>query len=150
MKRHTFIAVLTGLLLGWASTVVVAQEILKNEREAKALTERVMTAVARGDLGQAYAELKRHTSLPAEEIDAGMKASIAQRSDAFVARYGKVIGHDFIHQQKAGKSLMRLSYVEQLEKQPLVWVFDFYSTGRGWVLNQFRWVDNTAALYLEQ
>jgi hypothetical protein len=150
MRRRSTMALFTGLLLWFGGTAALAQETLKNEREVKAFTDRVMTAVAGGDLAAAYAEMKRYSTLPAAEVDVGMNASIAQRNNVFVARYGKVVGHDFIHQKKLGKSLMRLSYIEQREKQPLVWVFNFYSTGSAWALNQFRWDDHTAALYAGQ
>lgn len=149
MKRQLLAVAMSGLL-SLSSMAAVAQEKLKSEAEARGLSDRVMAAVTRGELDRAYGEMKRHTTLPAPEVDEGMRDSIIQRNESFNARYGKGVGYDFIGQKKLGRSMMRLSYVEQREKQPLAWVFDFYSTGSGWVLSQFAWHDNPTAFYLGQ
>lgn len=141
---------LAALLLLWFAVLPAqAAEALKSESDVKAFTERVMNAVGRGMLEAAYDAVKKHTVLPTTEVDAAARASLAQRAAApFGVRYGKTVGYDFIGRKALGSSMLRFAYVEKTERHPLPWLFHFYRTDRGWVLSEFGWDGNAAALYL--
>lgn len=124
-------------------------ETLKTADDVQKFTVRVMSAVGRGDLQAAYTALKNYSVLPVAEIDTGLQQTQAQRgNNAFAARYGKTVGHELIGKRKLGSSMLRYAYIEKTERQPLPWVFHFYQSPKGWVLNEFGWDGNAAALYL--
>lgn len=141
---------LAALLLLWFAVLPVqAAEALKSESDVKAFTERVMNAVGRGMLEAAYDAVKKHAVLSATDLDAAAQGTRTQRAAAaFGARYGKTVGYDFIGTRKLGTSMLRFTYIEKTEQHPLPWVFHFYRTDRGWVLSEFGWDGNAAALYL--
>lgn len=48
--------------------------------------------------------------------------------------YGKLLGYEFIKQQKYGDSVVRLVYVLKFEQIPLIWEFYFYKPVSEWTL----------------
>lgn len=144
------VAVVLGSMAMSVHAQQVSREVLKGEAEVQAFMTRVMGTIGRGELDAAYAALAYYTVLPQDEIEAGLQASKAQRNEQFLARYGKSVGHDFISKKKLGKSMMRFVYIEKTERQALPWVFHFYLTDRGWVLSEFGWDGQAAALYVTE
>lgn len=149
-KISALVLAVAALLLWLMATPAHAQaEALKSEADVQKFTVRVMSAVGRGELEAAYTALKNYSVLPAAEIDAGLQQSQSQRAQPmFAERYGKTDGYDLIGKRKLGSSMLRFIYIEKTERQPLPWVFHFYQGPRGWVLNEFGWDANAAALYL--
>lgn len=149
-KTSTFLLAFAALLLWLTPPPGHARpETLKTEADVQQFTVQVMSAVGRGELQAAYTALKIHSVLPAAEIDAGLQQTLAQRAnDAFATRYGKTVGQDLIGKRKLGSSMLRYAYIEKTERQPLPWVFHFYQGPKGWVLSEFGWDGNAAALYL--
>jgi hypothetical protein len=149
-RMSALLLAIAALLLWLMATPAHAQvETLKTESDVQKFTTRVMSAVGRGELAAAYTALKNYAVLPAAEIDAGLQQSQAQRSqEMFTARYGKTDGYDLIGKRKLGNSMLRFVYIEKTERQPLPWVFHFYESPKGWVLNEFGWDANAAALYV--
>ncbi|HEY1076489.1 MAG TPA: hypothetical protein VGE51_07345 [Fontimonas sp.] len=137
------------LSLSMLATPAIAADALKSEAEVDAYVRRVMQAVGRGDLGAAYTAMKAYSVLPPSEIEAGVQATRQQRTPEFLARYGKTIGFDYIGSKKLGETMIRITYVERATNQPLPWIFYFYLNDRGWVLNQFGWSDQSAALFVQ-
>jgi hypothetical protein len=115
-------------------------DTLKSESEAKQFSENVMNQVAKGDLTGAFALMKPYVVIPDSEFQ-GLALQTKSQRDQFGARYGKSIGQEFIGEKKAGGSILRLMYVEKTAKHALPWVFIFYKTPSGWVLNSFSWND---------
>ena len=131
-----------------AGSVAPTAMVLKSEDEVVLLSERVMKAVARGELDAVYGALKNYATLPAVEIDAGLQQSKQQRAaPVFAERFGATLGYEFIDKKKKGQSMLRLRYIEKTERQPLPWTFHFYLTPHGWVLSEFGWGAQAAALY---
>ena len=147
MKSHRRLLSCLILVIGFFVTPARA-DVLKSESNLQPFADLVMQAVSKGDLPSAYAAIKRYSTLPANEIDAGAQQSINQRNAQFVARYGRTLGHELMGAKKLGSSLVRLSYIEKAEKHPLVWHFNFYRTSDGWVLDSFGWDDQIAPLFL--
>lgn len=127
------ISLLCASISTWADTV-------KSETEAKQLVEKVMTQVAKSDLSGAFALMKPYVVIPESEFQSLALQTKSQR-DQFGARYGKSIGYEFVSERKAGESILRLIYVEKTGKHALPWVFFFYKSPAGWVLNSFAWND---------
>jgi hypothetical protein len=147
MKSRILTALaLSGAVLASGATASTAVQQMASRRDMEKFTDTVMQAVAAGQLEQAYARLKANVTLPPQEIDAALRASLAQRNAQFDARFGAAVGYELISHRKLGDSLWRFTYLEQRQKQPLVWTFQFYSTGDGWQLHEFAWTPQTADL----
>lgn len=141
MIRHLSIALaFLGLSMAtWADTV-------KSETEAKQLTEKVMAQIAKGDLSAAFPSMKPYVVIPESEFQ-GLALQTKSQRDQFGARYGKSIGYELVSEKKAGDSILRLIYVEKTAKHALPWVFYFYKSPTGWVLNSFSWNDQIQSAF---
>ena len=140
----------TLLMLGLCLGIPAQADVLKREKDLRPFADTVMKAVGQGDLNAAYAAIAEVSVLPADEIDRGRQASTVQRNQAFIVRYGKTQGHEFLAQKKLGSALVYLVYLERAERHPLIWHFYFYQSPQGWVLSSFGWDDQVGNAFLMQ
>lgn len=119
---------------------------LETDAQLLPFTEGLMAKVAAGDLDGAFKAMKPHLIVPQAEYDALVVNTKAQRGLAG-ARYGRVVGSECLSQKKLGQSLVRVTCIEKTEKHALPWLFYFYKSPRGWVLNSFSWNDNLPSLF---
>lgn len=121
-------------------------DIFKSDKEFRSFAEAVMAKAASGDIVGALNEMGPYTIIPEAEFQSAVLNSKAQR-DQYGLRYGKSIGYEFISEDKAGDSLVRLIYIEKTEKHALPWAFYFYKSPNGWVLNSFQWNDQLPLVF---
>ena len=143
MKR---IEILLALLLAAGSAQAAT---LQTDAEIRGFADRVMAKVAEGDLPGAFAVMKPYTIIPPTEFDAAALQSKSQR-DLVGTRFGATIGYEFIAEKRSGQSLLKLTYIEKAERHALPWIFYFYKTPSGWVLNSFFWNDRMPDLLAGQ
>ncbi len=122
---------------------------LQTDADVRAFADRVMEKVAKADLPGAFAEMKPYTIVPPTEFDAAALQSKSQR-DMVGTRFGATIGYEFISEKRSGQSLLKLTYIEKTEHHALPWLFYFYRTPKGWVLNSFNWNDRMPDLLTGQ
>lgn len=115
-------------------------DVLKSEQEARRLAEKIMSHAAKGDTAGAFAAMSPYVVIPQTELQSMALQSRAQR-DQFGARFGKSVGYEFISERKAGESILKLVYIEKTARHALPWIFVFYKSPSGWVLNSFAWND---------
>jgi len=125
---------------------VAHADALKSEAHLRPFADSVMAKVGAGDLVGAFALMKPYTIVPGAEFDATALNSKAQR-DLVGARFGVAAGYEFIGESKVGQSLLRLTYIEKTERHALPWMFYFYRSPDGWVLNAFLWHDQLQSLF---
>ena len=121
-------------------------DALKAEADIRPFIDSVMEEVGSGDLGAAFALMKPYTIVPSSEFEAMASNSKAQR-EMVGSRLGAAAGYEFVDQAKVGKSLLRLTYIEKTQRHALPWMFYFYRSPEGWVLNSFVWNDNMPGLF---
>lgn len=126
----------------WADEV----KFLKGEQEIQSFAESVMEVAGADDFGGALLALKPHFNIPEAEFQGLLYQSQGQRNQ-FRERYGKSKGWEFVGKQTAGKSLIRLTFIELTEHHALPWDFYFYKRDGGWVLNSFVWHDQFPTLF---
>jgi hypothetical protein len=61
--------------------------------------------------------------------------------DQYGTRYGQAVGYEILEKTKAGESLVRFVCMEKTERHAMPWIFVFYKSPEGWVLNSFIWND---------
>ena len=142
MQFRTFLAVVALTL----SSAIATADTLQSETELREFSDSVMEEVGSGDLDAAFALMKRFTIVPAAEFDVVALNTRAQR-DQIGARFGASAGYEFISESRVGQSLLRLTYIEKTEKHALPWIFYFYRSPDGWVLNSFIWHDQFPNLF---
>jgi hypothetical protein len=68
---------------------------------------------------------------PADRAPA--EVHFARLREAMISRYGKSSGEfEFIRKEAVGQSLVKITYLEKLEKTAMVWKFAFYRVGGEW------------------
>ncbi len=143
IMRKALLAFFAVFLL---SASAVFAETVADEDAAKELTDRIMASVGEGDLGAAFNRMKLYIPLSPLEIDDVALKSKSLRAQ-YGERYGKSEGFEFIDSKRVGGSLLRLRYIEKTENHALPWVFYFYKTQKGWILNSFDWNDIYKSLF---
>ena len=131
------LALLLVMVLAYGTA---AADTLHTEADIRAFADRVMAKVAGADLPGAFALMKPYTIVPPTEFDAAALQSKSQR-DLVGTRFGATTGYEFIAEKRSGQSLLKLTYIEKTERHALPWIFYFYRTPKGWVLNSFYWHD---------
>ena len=121
-------------------------DTLESELQFVKLTETVMAKVAQGNIEGALKEIKPYVVIPEAEFDALVAQTKAQRGLAGT-RFGKPVGWECLQHRKAGLSVAKVTCYEKTELHALPWLFYFYKSPRGWVLNSFAWNDNLPLLF---
>jgi hypothetical protein len=123
-------------------------DTIESDVQVRKFAEAVMGTVGAGDLDGAFKAMKPYVTIPDAEVDALVVGTKAQRSKAG-SRFGKTVGAECVDEKKVGQSLIRVICLEKTEQHALPWMFYFYKTPRGWVLNSFVWNDNVPALFAQ-
>lgn len=143
MVRFVLILLAASLFAGTASAQV---RTLNSEKEIRSFAETVMSHAAKMDYDGIVKTAQAYSSLPEEE----MKALIGQiklQMNAYVPRFGKAVGYEFIKEEQVGASVIRLTFIAKHENHALPWRFVFYKSPSGWMLNQFFFNDNLNMLF---
>ena len=128
------------LALSLISLNSVVAATVPNESAAKELADKIMIKVGKGDLDAAFKLMKPYVPISETEIDSAALQTKAMR-EQIGERYGNPIGYEFIDSKKIGNSLLRVRYIEKTNLHALPWIFYFYKTEDGWILNSFDWKD---------
>ena len=135
-------AILLFLIITWN----VQADVLISEKDLKPFTDKIMEMILKGELKKAFNTIKPYITTSEAELQAATQNSETQRVQ-LSERYGTAIGYEFIGQKKVGESLIRIIYIEKLEKQAIIWAFYFYKSKIGWVINSFVWDDQMSLIY---
>lgn len=137
---------LTILLLGLILVNSAAALTVADEPAAKELCNAIMGKVSTGDLDGAFKLMKPYIPVSETEIDSIALQTKTLR-EQFGKRYGNSIGYEFIDSKKVGDSLLRFRYIEKTNQHALPWVFYFFKSKDGWILNSFDWKDTFGELF---
>lgn len=61
--------------------------------------------------------------------------------------FGKPLGFEFIGERRLGESLVRLTYVERLERAPVLWHMYFYRAKDKWELQSISYDEELGVLF---
>ncbi len=141
MLRSILVALGAVFLCGVASA-----DTMKTEAELGPFVDTVMAKVGKSDLPAAFELLRPFVVIPESKFQSLVVTTKASR-DQVGTRYGKTIDHECLGEKKLGQSLVKITCIEKTEKHALPWVFFFYKTPSGWVLNSFYWNDRLPGLF---
>ena len=134
------------LALMWILSSNAGAEGLKDTTEARKLTDRIMVKVGQGDLVGGLQLAQPFMIVPPAEYDV-MINQLKMQEPVMAQRFGKSIGHEFLHEEKVGENLLRIVQLHRFEKHAMRWSFYFYRGSEGWVLNTFRTDDDVRQLF---
>jgi hypothetical protein len=137
---------ITTLAIALLASSQVSADALKTEADVRLHADKIMVKVANGDLSGAFEVLKPYVVISESEFQSAALQSKAQR-EQYSNRYGKSIGYELFKEKRMGESLIRFVYGEKTERHVLPWIFVYYKTSSGWVLNSFMWNDQVATLF---
>lgn len=107
-----------------------------SSEEAKQLIQNVMGDIKNDEVLKGVEKLKPYMTSPAAEFEVTI-GKIKEQQPYISARYGKTIGVEFIKEELVGDSLMRITYIQKMEKFAFQWTFYLYKPYKGWVITQF-------------
>jgi hypothetical protein len=139
---HPRTAVLVSAFLASAACAQ-GLETLKKLRET---TDAIMVKVGSGDIEGGLKAVKPLSIVPEAEIEAAIGQAKLQLP-VMTTRFGQVIGHEFIREDRVGESLARIVYIQRFEKHAMRWMFYCYKSSNGWVINTFRFDDRWPDLF---
>lgn len=96
------------------------------------MAETFFQSIEKGDISGGYDRLFTGSSIPQDKPQA--VTLIKQQTQSGLPLYGKILGHEFIKQEKFGTSIVRMIYVLRSEKSPTIWEFYFYKSKDAWIL----------------
>jgi len=98
-----------------------------------AIAEVFFAHLAKGETGKGYDELFVGSPMTSQPTRV---EALKHQTDTAVALYGKVLGVELHEERKIGTSVVRLVYVQRLQKHPLIWTIWFYRPSANWQVNQ--------------
>ena len=128
------------------SLVIYSQEIEKNYTfrtldEVNSYTDDVMNSFSKGKISNAFSILKMKWILPENEIDQ-LEGMMLKQLNMIEQRFGNVVGYELAKEFKVNQTLLRRYYFLKYDYHTLICVFTFYNSGKGWMLNGFKYNDD--------
>lgn len=127
----------------------VTAATLPSPNAAKELSDKIMERVAAGDLEGGLRLMKPYGIVPEAEMETAIGQAKLQ-APMYIQRFGKIIGREFLREEKVGESLIRFTHLQKFDRHVMRWVFVFYKGNAGWVLNTFYFDDNIRAVFSGQ
>lgn len=128
-----------------ASTNVSAAK-LPNIDKAKKLASDVMALVAKGKTDKGLELTKPYLIIPESEFNV-MVEQLKMQQPMIDQRFGQTIGVELINEELVGESFLKITYAQKFEKHAMRWLFYFYKSSGGWVLNTFNTDDKIQLLF---
>ena len=133
------------LLLLSASVILLNVPAVKAQTEKSAtpvaIAESFLARVGKGEIGPAYDDLLSNSLINAQPMQV---EALKRQTEVGLPLYGKGLGYELYEEHKFGASLVRLVYIQRLEKHALIWVFWFYKTQASWQVNKMNFNDQLA------
>jgi hypothetical protein len=124
------IVIVLGLVL--CSAAIFPKTNCKKE------VETFLGGLLKGQIDKSYDKLLPKWLKEAKQQEVQLLKS---QTKTILDAHGKLLGYEFIKQQKYGDCITRLVYVLKSERMPLTWEFYFYKGSSDWGLVNIRYND---------
>ena len=136
----------TLLLASITFTANAQTRFLTTPADLRKAADGMAASIGTGNYNAAWKQMKPYSVVPPVEFDAFV-AQFQSQLPTLLPRYGKAIGSEFVREDKAGESLLKLTYLAKHEKSAMRWLLVFYRGEKGWVLSDFKFDGNLNALF---
>lgn len=140
MKKILFLTYLLFCLFSYSQTIE-KNYTFRSKEEIKTFSEDVMNSFAKKNFKNAYSILRMKWILPENELDQ-LEGITLKQMNMVSARYGEILGYEFYKDLLINESLLRKIYILKFENNPIVFLFTYYNSGKGWILNGFKYSDD--------
>lgn len=135
-----------GIIIVLGKPADVQAKALASPDDLRPYADSLMTKISRAAFDGAGVSIKEYSVLPEEEVKS-LIGRVKLQINMMLPRFGKGMGYEFIKQEMAGASVVRLIYISKHEHHAMPWTFVFYKSSDGWTLNQFLFNDNLCTLF---
>ena len=119
------------LLITIVTPLARGEELRADTPRGKADT--FLERVGKGEISAAYDDLFAGSPIVTDKLQA--VEAIKRQTESALPLYGKSLGFELQNEKAFGQSLVRLTYIQRLQKHPLVWRFWFYRPADRWYLD---------------
>jgi hypothetical protein len=119
------------VLIGTAAPIAWAGDARDETPRGKA--EKFLERLGKGEITGAYDEIFVGAPVVTDKPQ-GLDV-VKRQTEAALPLYGKALGFELQNERVFGESLVRLTYIQRLEKHPLIWRFWFYRPVDKWYLD---------------
>jgi hypothetical protein len=112
--------------------------------EPRSTAETFLKALADGPIPPAYDALFKGSPLPADKPQA--VEAVKRQTEAMLPVYGKPMSFELMGSKSFGTHVARLTYIQILEKHPVVWQFWFYKPKDAWYVSSVLFNDQFKGL----
>lgn len=122
-------------------TAGIAQEkYLKNADEARALSKKAVEFFNVGNVDEAFKSIKPYWPLPENEIDM-LSGKTLSSLNMVKSRFGVTRGFIKIREDSISDIAIREIYLLKYDFHALRFIFTYYRSSKGWIVNAFLWDD---------
>lgn len=146
LKLITHRIVILAVLWISGSTIAIASPSKSDEKTTYKIAEQFVSKVEKGDINQAFDQIKPFWPLADSEVD-DLKAHTIRERETVQKRYGQPIEIEFIRTEFVGNSMIKHTFIEKFEKHALKWQVSFYKPKKDWIINSVYWDDKISELY---
>ena len=118
----------------------------KDESQMRAFSDKFMDNMIQKEFKKGFESAKVYWPLPAVEID-GLVNQIQQQWPIVDQRFGKVVGKEFVKEERIGKSFIRYYYLHKFNNHAIYWRIGFYKAKDEWKINSIDYLDALDNLY---
>lgn len=134
-----------SLLLLLVSTITFAQNRpLLHEDDASRYCDDVMTLLENGNFDSALAHLNKALS---STVTVSLDKDLQSFLDNAATKYGRAIGTEQVKSDHLGTSIVRYTYLLQLQRHPVWLQFTYYKGDQNYTLIHVGWGDDVSALF---
>jgi hypothetical protein len=94
--------------------------------------EQFFNSVVSGNISSGYDQLFIGSSIPKDKPQA--VTMLKQQTESSLPIFGKILGYEYVTEEKFGTSVVRYVYILKSEKGPTTWEFFFYKPKNDWFL----------------
>ncbi len=127
-------------------SVSARAESLKSLIEVKELTDKVMAIISLNEYDAAINMIKKYSTIGESEFGV-LQSQMKAQAPTIKSSYGDVVKTEFIKQETAGESFVKIIQLSKHEKYALRWIFIFYKPKDAWVLVSFKFDDKIGDLF---
>ena len=127
------------ILLAVIPTLVSAEN-----NTPRKISDAFFKSVMSNNISKAYDQLFIGSSIPSSKPQA--VTMLKQQTQSGLPIYGKILGYEFIKEEKFGSTITRLMYVLKSEKSPTIWEFYYYKPKNKWFLANINFNDQYSLL----
>jgi hypothetical protein len=116
------------------------QKFLKTADEARALSKKSVELFQQSKVGESFDAIKTYWPLPDNEIDM-LSGKTLSSMNLIGTRFGKIDNFVKVKEETITDTAIRETYLLKYEFHALRFVYTYYKSSKGWILNGFSWDD---------